>query len=102
MRQDDFSKRQPQGWIVIILWWTAIESVARLVSSSEKGSTRGGTERMRYVPIGTRDTVRRQRVDIGCGDIRTAVESDIAVTEVIGEDDHNIRRPIVLRKHRRG
>ena len=62
----------------------------------------GGTERMRYVPIGTHDTVRRQRVDIGRGDIRTAVESDIAITEVIGEDDNNIRWLIVLRKQWRG
>ena len=53
-------------------------------------------------PIARRNTVRRQRVDIRCGDIRTAVESDIAVTEVIGEDDHNIGRPILLRKHWRG
>ena len=67
LRQDDFTKRQPQARIVIILWWTAIESVARLVSSSEKGGSRRGTEWVRYVSIGTKAPFAASASILGVG-----------------------------------
>ncbi len=62
-----------------------------LVATREQPSPRGAAIGTRDIAIAAPDAVTSQRVDVRCGNLPAAMEADIGVTKVVGQQNHDIR-----------
>jgi len=66
-------------------------SKALLIAPGEEPGARWATEGMGAIAIGATSAVSRNRIDVRRGVIGAPVKAHIAVTQVIGQDNYDIR-----------
>ena len=63
---------------------------ARLVTSREKAGARGTAIRRGDVTAGATHAAGRERVDVGRRHVLAAVNADVAIAEIVGDDDEDV------------
>ncbi len=82
---------QRQAMIRVAPGRIELPAMALLVASGDEAGTRRATNRMRDIAGLEERTTARQGIDVWCLDHVAAVCADIAVTQIISQDDHEIR-----------
>ena len=63
-----------------------------LIAASDKAGARRCADRSGNIAIGAAHTGRRERIKVGRGHDLAPVNADVAVTEIVGENDEDVRR----------
>ena len=68
-----------------------LEPQALLVAARDQRRPRGRAHRRVRVELCQPDAFAREPIEIGCLDVRRAVAAQIAIPEVVGDDEHDVR-----------
>src|SRR5262245_28425846 len=62
------------------------------VTAGKQGGSRRGTNRLRDIEVGEPYALSGHAVQVWCADVLCPVTTKVAITQVVGVDDDNIRR----------
>ena len=89
------ASREPEfgvGVPFVVRGWVVLVAEPVLVAAGVETGPHRAADRRRGVAVGQPDAVRRQFVDVRGRDDRRSVGPDVAVAEVVGEDDDHVGR----------
>ena len=66
---------------------------AVLIAAGDEGDAACGADRRVGVSLHETDPARGNAVDIGSAEVGASVARDVGVTEIVGEDEDDVRRP---------
>lgn len=81
-------------------YWAPEILVASRVATREQGVTRWRTNGRRRMRVGKPSALARESVDVRSPNLGGAITTEVAITHIVGENNHDIRR-VGLREHRR-